>query len=166
MRPVPSTLVAREFHGLSKAEGVRRTPLELIKLTYLAHGWSFAILKGPLVDEPVEAWQYGPVFPKLYHALKAYGQSPVEIVPKCYREQTEQGICLESEERDLVKDVYETYKHLNGPQLIDLTHKKGSPWSKTWKFLNREIKPEVISEYYINKKKERDNESGRTQAVA
>lgn len=159
-RFVSSTLVAREFHRLAKAETPPRdlTPIQLIKLTYLAHGWAFVYLgsKG-LVNEKVEAWQYGPVFPSLYRALKDYGSSPVDEVPKTFKEQRHSDTYLYEDEKALIKSVYNTYKDLDGPQLITLTHQDGTPWKSTWsrRFWNSEIKPDLISSYYHDLYEER-----------
>ena len=71
-RVVTSTLVARTFVDAAREAGKRFTPLQLQKLVFLAHGWAFPLLGRQLVDERVEAWLYGPVFPELYLALKRY----------------------------------------------------------------------------------------------
>ena len=63
-------LVADYFIARS---GGRLTPLQVIKLTYIAHGYSLAINGEPLVDEAVEAWRYGPVVPSVYYGAKKYG---------------------------------------------------------------------------------------------
>lgn len=46
------------------------TPLQVIKMVYIAHGYSLALLDEPLVEEAVEAWRYGPVLPSVYHTVK------------------------------------------------------------------------------------------------
>ena len=48
------------------------TPLHVNKLAYIAHGFTLAIYHTKLVNEDVEAWQYGPVFPQLYYALRRF----------------------------------------------------------------------------------------------
>ena len=161
---IPSTRIAREFLRLANDERPQRslTPIQLIKLTYLAHGWAFVYLNpNGLVGEKVEAWKYGPVFSTLYHALKEYGSSPVAEVPLTYREQVHKEVDLKEDEKDLIKAVYETYKELDGPQMITLTHQEGTPWKKTWKWwaLNLEIKPKLIREYYheLHEERERNN---------
>ena len=54
------------------------SPLKLQKLVYISHGWHLAIFDRELVDdEYAEAWQYGPVFPSLYHEFTEFGANPM-----------------------------------------------------------------------------------------
>ena len=71
--PYRSLAVANWFiENLSKI-----TPLKLQKLIYFAHGWHLAIRDQPLIDELVEAWEYGPVIPNVYHEFKVFGNQPI-----------------------------------------------------------------------------------------
>ena len=53
------------------------TPLQIIKLTYICHGWMLGLYGRPLVKQNVKAWTYGPVIPDVYRALKTYRANPV-----------------------------------------------------------------------------------------
>lgn len=153
---VTSAQVARQFLELAKEEEKQLTPLKLIKLTYLAHGWAYPYLGRLLVNEPVEAWKFGPVFPRLYHALKRYGRGPVDEVPQDSLEQEgEVSVPLDENEKKLIKAVYNGYKHLNGMQMSDLTHKEGTPWRSTpWNILSNQIDPALICAHYVEKMRE------------
>ena len=83
-RTVTSTLVARRFVKISEDPGL--TPLQLQKLAFLAHGWSYPVLGRPFICEVVEAWKYGPVYPELYDVLKRFKAEEVEYVPIGLRE--------------------------------------------------------------------------------
>ena len=155
---VTSTAVARRFLETATQAGRNLTPLQLIKLSYLAHGWAYPILGNLLVDEAVEAWQYGPVFPLLYDELKVHGRKPVNTIPTTEREMgmKEKGLDLEltEDENGLIDAVYESYKEYNGSQLITLTHEEGGPWS-LMKYLHLEMDPREICNYYAGLAKER-----------
>src|SRR5687767_12203236 len=69
--------IANYFIDLAAAEGKKLTPLQLIKLVYIAHGWYLGLTGKPLINESPQAWQYGPVIPSLYHALKIHGNDAV-----------------------------------------------------------------------------------------
>lgn len=155
---VPATLVARGFLDLAnerKAEGTELctpTPLHLIKWSYLAHGWSFTEIDRPLISDPVEAWQYGPVYSELYHLIKRKDGERVDFVPRgsieqLHYEEHEKYLELDDKEKNLIADVYNSYGELTGRQLIRLTHEKGSPWDKT-KSSDSEISQSLIREHY------------------
>lgn len=61
--------------------GWRLSNLALQKILYIAHMFYIGEHNGePLVDEPFEAWNYGPVLPRVYHKAKIYGRSPVQNI--------------------------------------------------------------------------------------
>ncbi|MFM9978770.1 MAG: Panacea domain-containing protein [Sphingomonadaceae bacterium] len=121
--------VANRFIELAEKDGGRRlTPMQLIKLAYIAHGFSLAIKNRPLLDEPVEAWRYGPVIPSLYQKLKSFGNGGVDRrISSIFVSET-----LASEDVELIDAVYGKYGNLTGGQLSFLTHKKGTPWSDAY----------------------------------
>ena len=53
--------------------GGNLTLLQILKMTYLSHGYTLAITGKPLIYNKVEAWKYGPVIPIVYNALSKYG---------------------------------------------------------------------------------------------
>jgi uncharacterized phage-associated protein len=122
--------VANRFIELAENDGGRRlTPMQLIKLAYIAHGFSLAIKNRPLLDEPVEAWRYGPVIPSLYRKLKNFGNGGVDKrIARFFSSET-----LASEDVELIDAVYAKYGHLTGGQLSFLTHKQGTPWSDAYR---------------------------------
>lgn len=146
--PSAATRIAREIHRLASSEKRSVTPLELMKLTYLAHGWSLGLRNKPLVADTAEAWQYGPVYPELYHALKHYRASPVQEVPGSVYEWRDND--LSDEDRSFVKAVFEAYKGFNGVQLSSLTHQPGTPWQDAWdrRGRNTAISNDAILSHY------------------
>ena len=142
------TKVARKFLELAKQDSRPLTPLELIKLTYLAHGWSLALRDEPLVREPAQAWQYGPVYPGLYRVLKHYRADAVDSVPVAGAEHFETD-ALSQEDESLIDAVYQAYKKFNGVQLSSLTHQPGTPWDEAWRSgKNSSIKDAVIKDHF------------------
>lgn len=117
------------------------TPLQVIKLTYIAHGYTLALLSGrPLIRDRIEAWKYGPVIPVLYDALKEYGGNPVPQLYYCgtmlddtehlenritfFEKRIEPDLCR------LIDKVLEMYGSISGPDLINLTHEFDTPWAQ------------------------------------
>ena len=101
--------------------------MQLQKLVFLAQGYSLAIFDAPLHFHNTNAWQWGPVIPKLYKSLQKYGSNFVTDFL-----QTTDEIEPNSNDAELIKAVWEGYGHYSGGQLSALTHEAGTPWSETW----------------------------------
>lgn len=125
------------------------TPMKVLKLVYIAHGWCLAITDSPLIDEPVEAWRYGPVIRNLYDGFKRYGNQPItELAQYLYEEENISQECSK-----LLDKIWGIYGDYTGVQLSNLTHKKGTPWDKIWKQHEAradfyKIDDELIKNYY------------------
>ena len=124
---------------LERAEEEDRalTHMKLQKLVYMAYGWALAVLDQKLFNEPVEAWDHGPVVPSLYHEFKKFRQSP--ITGKAMEFDLEElaasypQVDKNDERLNLVLDrVWETYKPYSAMSLRNMTHKPGTPWSETF----------------------------------
>lgn len=139
-RKITSTLVARRLLDIAddKGKGDEVTHLQLQKLVFFAHGWTLAFLHHPLVtEESVEAWQHGPVFRNLYDALRQRNfkmDSIVTEVPTSVAERLagwRGKNHLSDNESKVISLVYGRYGDLDGQALVDLTHRKGTPWYET-----------------------------------
>src|ERR1700678_4090164 len=75
--PYPAAAIANEFIRLARDSNRPLSPMKVQKLVYFAHGWFLAFTGKPLINEPIEAWQFGPVIPSLYHSLKGYGTKEI-----------------------------------------------------------------------------------------
>ena len=121
--------IANYFIGLGKE---KLTLMQLLKLSYFAHGFSLAILGKPLSEESAEAWKFGPVFPSIYYEFKFQGPGFIkEFAEEDDGESLIQGN-FTNEELQLMKVVYQIYGSLGGWQLSALTHKQGTPWYEVW----------------------------------
>ncbi len=69
--------IANEFVKRARAEGRALTNMQLQKLPYIAHGWALALTSDELLSELPQAFPYGPVYRRLYDALKRYGAGKV-----------------------------------------------------------------------------------------
>lgn len=119
-RHVANFLIER---GLSSQRPI--TPLQVVQLVYLSHGWMLAVHDRPLIVEPVEAWGYGPFISDLYYALKFYSPGPV-LNPL-----TTVGIPQFDDQAILIMaDTFDKYAHLSGVQLLRLSHAPGTPWNQ------------------------------------
>lgn len=59
------------------------SPMHLQKLLYFAQGWYLAKFNDekdtivPLINEPFQAWEYGPVISSVYHEFKSFGANKI-----------------------------------------------------------------------------------------
>lgn len=147
-----STLAARKFHEVAGGKDPYLTPLKLLKLVYIAHGWHLALHNDVLVDENVLAWPYGPVFRDLYRATRKYNRRLVAEVPMSDREYvlTRKGKSgIGDKGIDIIKAVSERYIGNSGWDLTLMTHKTGTPWHKTYKKHDGISDGPVIENYLI-----------------
>ncbi len=123
--------VAQRFYELANAEGQKLTNMKLQKLVVFAHGIHLAAYERPLVDEPIRAWNFGPVIPDLYEKLRKYGSSAVteELIPS---DEAHQKLAVDSNAESSIDATWKAYGHLTAWQLSELSHRNGSPWYTTW----------------------------------
>ena len=123
-------IVANYFINARKRRGEKPpTPMELLKLVYIAHGWNLAIHDAPLVTDTVQAWKYGPVFPSLYRAVREWGNIPIE---KPLLVSIGDDTDFSAGEEEVMDAVLDAYGHYDGIQLSMLTHAPGTPWHEVY----------------------------------
>ncbi len=115
------------------------TPLHVLKLTYMSHGYTWGIVGHKLISDKVEAWKYGPVIPTVYEALYKYGSRMVDTLHYCGTPVSstdvkgrvkELGSRFSTKEKEVIDCVVDVYKNWTSGQLITLMHKEGTPWSQ------------------------------------
>ena len=121
------------------------TPMQILKLTYIAQGFYLALKSNRLFEEEITAWRYGPVIESLYRELKS--QCTDSLINKNKLKPTTN---LSDEVKNILDVILKKYGKLNGWQLSDLTHKAGSPWHKVFynDDENKVITIQNIEEYF------------------
>lgn len=141
----PSPQVANRFLELADARGVSLTPMQLMKLVYLAHGWMLGLHGRPLINDQVQAWKYGPVIPTLYKQIREFRSDGVRgrlAVPSV--------LPFDDDEDDIIRQTFDTYGNKTAAYLSALTHRSGSPWAQVWDpdGWAVEIPDTIIQDYY------------------
>jgi uncharacterized phage-associated protein len=146
--------VAQAFLDLAAHEGRSLTNMKLQKLVFFAHGVHLAAYDGsPLIEDPIRAWDFGPVIPPLYEKLRRFGKGTVDptIAP------AERTLDPDGSEFQAIRSVWEAYKAYDAWSLSRITHQPGSPWSKIWEACKYDDIPnEVIREYYQGRVKRKN----------
>lgn len=100
------------------------TNLKLNKLVYLAQEEALFWDGPPLFDDEIEAWQFGPVVPSVYHAFKSYGRAPIACPSSC--------VPKDARAERIVDTTAEKYAKLTAFDLVNITHAEGGAWSKAY----------------------------------
>jgi len=121
-----SRVVANRLIELAHQHDNTLTPMQLIKLVYIAHGWMLGLYHRPLLRDEVQAWRYGPVIPHLYSAVRENrGRAVVGPLAS-------DGGKLDARADDIVVQVYRRYGTIPGMHLSRLTHARGTPWAQMY----------------------------------
>lgn len=126
--------IANYFLKKSFEDGIDMTPMKLIKLVYIAHGWYLGLFNTELISEPTEAWKYGPVVSSVYQRFKKYKTERISNIdfPDEKSKNEYYSLSNNGEITAFLDKIWEVYKTYSGGQLSDLTHQPNTPWSKTW----------------------------------
>ena len=128
--------IANWFIERSARSDSDMTAMRLQKLSYIAHGWSLAFDE-PLVHEAVEAWKWGPVFRTVYREFSEFGSRPINRMATAFDGTTllDREIDIESYSepdpdatRNFLEDIWQRYKDFSASELMNLTHREGTPW--------------------------------------
>lgn len=139
-----SLAVAKYMLDKQRAAGDSVTPMQLIKLVYIAHGLMLGAYGRPLITESIEAWQYGPVVPSVYHETKGFRSSSVTRVGAASDYE------FDSQEVKAMDTALRLFGSRDGVALSSLTHKTDTPWSLTWssRGKNGTISNDLIENFY------------------
>jgi uncharacterized phage-associated protein len=138
-----SLAIAQCILNRCKLEGINNvTPMKLLKLIYISHGYMLGRHGVPLLTENLLAFEYGPVFNSVYQAIRNYRSSNVEKIKN-----SEKYIDnIESKEIETIDYVISVYGKIDAMTLSGAMHKEGTPWSVARN--TREHNP-IISNDYI-----------------
>jgi uncharacterized phage-associated protein len=136
--------IANYFLDLADRSGADLDPMKIQKLVYFAHGWHLALRDAPLINERIEAWEYGPVIPTLYGQFKKFGNGKIteralkfefdgrKILYKPSSLDSQADENANQFTKPLLDRIWEVYGKLSGIQLSNVTHADGSPWAITF----------------------------------
>jgi uncharacterized phage-associated protein len=123
---------------LNSADRLQRplTHMALQKITYFAHGLYIAAHGAPLVKQPFEAWEHGPVVRVVYDAFKSAGDAPIvsraQRLNPVTRELEAVASDLAPDTASFVEQVVWQYGHIHASELRRMTHEIGGPWHQVW----------------------------------
>ena len=118
---MPSALAVAKclFDSRKKAAGRDLNFVRIHKLVYFAYGLYFNRKPEPLVEEQLEAWQWGPIFPSLYYSL--IGRNIAEVMGAA-------PSIEDAEVRHFIESLERALRGIPTLTLSTLAHEDGSPW--------------------------------------
>lgn len=144
---------------LDRADQIDRrvTNVHVNKVLYFLYVWYLLSLGRPLVSAKIEAWDYGPVFREVYQEFKAYGRNPINGRARCLNLETgvfEECVAkLSDEEVEFLVPLIDQYLRRDAFDLVELTHKTGTPWDVVYNHKGRSnpgmrITDDLIVDFY------------------
>ena len=100
------------------------TNLKLQKLLYYSQGFHLAMYGTVLFEEPIKAWEHGPVVESIYHQFKKHGANAIDIPEVIDLKMFTKA------QKDLLNEVYEVYGQFSAWKLRNMTHEE-LPWKST-----------------------------------
>jgi uncharacterized phage-associated protein len=140
----PPKRVAEYILKLAQGQNSPLTPMQVLKLVYISHGWQLGLYGRPLVNEAIEAWPYGPVIPSVYQQYKKFKSGFIDTFPAVLPEG------FDASETSTLTQVFRGYGRRSGISLSSLTHEPGSPWDITVRQsgIGSVISNDLIEDYY------------------
>lgn len=123
--------------------------LQLQKILYFVQGAFYYKLKHPIFDDPIRAWDYGPVIDDVYNTYKKYGSSTIHDIDINF----ESTFSKESDPeatRELVDIVVESLREMDPWELVKISHEDGTPWKKNYQMWWPTIESTQIENYFKN----------------
>ena len=115
--------------------------LKLQKILYFVQA-EFLVANGiPCFYERIEAWDFGPVIPEVYHKYKIFGSAtiPYSGEEPCYFNQ---------EDKNLIDGIVNACADYSASELVEITHNQ-SPWREAYRpYSNAEITTESIKRFF------------------
>lgn len=132
--------VANYVLWLAEKLGVNdMTSLKLMKIVYISYAWYLCMYDKEMFSERPQAWKFGPVFPSLYHALRASGDRPIDdyVAISEPGKESEEVIPIIPEDDNaallIAINAFYAYKDKTGDELSDMTHRADGAWKSAFK---------------------------------
>lgn len=133
--------VARYIIDYEATQGRTVSNLRLQKLLYFVQCAFIGILGYACFDDNIEAWDYGPVVPKVYRAYKEYGST---VIPASSRPLNNN---FSDKDSAIIATMLSATSNRTTGELVDITHRQ-DPWRNAYvPGLNNVISQKAIADY-------------------
>ena len=133
--------------------------LRLQKILYFIQ-MEFIIQNRKCFDDEIQAWDYGPVVPNVYHVFKRFGASNIPQIRYYYDrscgllnmkkiEFRDDIIC--SKDREIIDRVIEECSVYSTSELVDITHSQ-SPWKNAYRHKRNSVISDKSIKRFVSQK--------------
>lgn len=137
--------VAKYVINYEHSQGREVSNLRLQKLLYFIQALVLVETDGPCFLDEMQAWEYGPVVPNVYHIFKIFGSLDIR--------EKEEAPLIEEKIAGYIKEMIDFCKDFPTSQLVEITHKQ-DPWIQARKRgLKSVITTTSIRDYFKAQKK-------------
>lgn len=157
-----SIQIANYFISKRLATGLDLTPMKLVKLCYISHGWYCGFYSKPLLNEVICAWKYGPVIQSVYNLFRVYGNGQIDQIQQAnFFDETGNFPMPGKEIEPFLDAIWNSYGQFNGIKLSAITHQPGTPWYRVWNNEDGKGKHETVipNDYIMEYYKQRIRDS-------
>lgn len=102
--------------------------LKLQKLLYFIQAIYLVQLKVPCFNDEIQAWDFGPVVPNVYHKFKQYGAGNI---PYVNAEIYDVGNKIDDKDKKRIAIILEGFAHYRAIDLVKATHEQ-DPWKNVY----------------------------------
>lgn len=111
------------------------TQLGIQKICYFMNGHHLIDHGEPLIETEFEAWKRGPVQRSLYDSFREFGDTPITKLATSFdpirRKPKELPELTSNSARDTLMRYFHLYVDIPEPELVGMTHRRGTPWHVT-----------------------------------
>ena len=116
-------------------------PVKLQELVYISYGWCWVLLRKELFSDVIQAWEFCPVSPVVWHAFKNQGSKIRTSYPI--------QIFIDEEIKEVLDAIYRVYVVKKSSKALTITHAPGTPWDFCYDGTrDKEIPKVEIRHYY------------------
>lgn len=126
-----------------KNHGYTISNLKLQKILYFVQAEFLVSAGAPCFYQDIEAWDFGPVIPEVYHEFKIYGSSGI---PKS--EGNNSNILILNRDKKMINEIVDECANYSASYLVEITHNQ-DPWNDAYeRYCNNVISNDSIKEYF------------------
>lgn len=134
--------VAELFLSWANKDGELITNLKMQKLLYYAQAWHLVNFDKRLFEDPIEAWDLGPVIPQVYRSFKKFRHGPIE-----HKENGNEEGSFSEKQLSYLREFYNTYIGFKAHELVNMTHNE-QPWNTAFE-TGSDIDSDEMKAYYV-----------------